>query len=75
MRVNKKPGNRVNGHQPPKLGDVEFEPARGRWNVRRAGEMVAEGVTLQQMLGVIRGERTVESLQVRGKSNATDTTV
>ena len=52
----------VTKQQPPKLGDVEFEPAAGRWNVRRAGELVAEGVTLQQMLGVIRRRRMIVNI-------------
>lgn len=56
----------VTRQEPPKLGDVEFEPAAGRWNVYRRGELVAEGVTLQQMLAVIRGELPVESLAPAG---------
>lgn len=46
-----------------KLGDCEFERDGNGWKLLRNGKMVVTGLTLQQMLAIIRGEVRVTDLK------------
>lgn len=45
--------------QPPRLGDLTIKRDLDRWAVYRAGELVATGLTHEQVLAIIRGELEV----------------
>lgn len=49
-------------HAPPQLGDVRLQNTRNGWQLWKGGRLVCEGLSLKQVLQIIRGEVGVAQL-------------